>query len=355
MAVVFAADCWFFMQHNQTATASVKRFGLDDTGGDFYLIKIVLRYQFCSVAIKGLSCLLHVNLNTVNVALYCGARLMKLKLIVSAMVCTLAVSGCQSIPEEDMALPVAFSQRAQQFPVKHPAVTFSDEAFHQNFGPFRIDEMDLSGKYMQKVTMDTGWKTSTTGGLLFQLLFHDTVNTRGDLVSDFSTRAEQSFNFNVAAAGLAPVHSDCQLLVFGTGEETLDNGVNSYNWQTSQPVVTYFGCRLTQNGQISELVVERKAGSAPTFRLHQGKQVIDLTPVHSGPDLSQYNALYQPVEVGYLFAKDAVVQSAQQLSLNQSRLWLGNEVTPAQQQWLLAVMFSLQMYHWQDRNWPAQS
>jgi hypothetical protein len=280
---------------------------------------------------------------------------MRIKLTISTLLCVSALAGCQMPPETEMPIPATFSQQAQQYPVKRPVVTMSDAAFQQNIGPFQIEQMNLSGKYMEKVTMNTGWKTTVTGGLLFQLLFHDTVNTRGDLVSDFSTRAEQSFNFNVAAAGLAPVHSDCQLLVFGTGEETLDNGVNSYNWQTSQPVVTYFGCRLTQNGQISELVVERKAGSAPTFRLHQGKQVIDLTPVHSGPDLSQYNALYQPVEVGYLFAKDAVVQSAQQLSLNQSRLWLGNEVTPAQQQWLLAVMFSLQMYHWQDRNWPAQS
>lgn len=269
------------------------------------------------------------------------------------MVCTLAVSGCQSIPEEDMALPVAFSQQAQQFPVKRPAVTISDQAFHQNFGPFRIDAMDLSGKYMQKVTMDTGWKTSTNGGLLFQLLFHNSVNTRGDLVSDFSTRGEQNFSFNVAADGVSPVHSECQILVLGHGEESLDNGVNSYNWQTSEQAASYFGCKITQQGLVSELIIERKAGSAPTFRLNQGATPIQMVPVRSGPDLSQYSKVYQPVEDGYLIQQGTTVQSALQLSLNQSRFWLGKDVVSTQQQWLIAVMFSLQMYHWQDANWPA--
>lgn len=278
---------------------------------------------------------------------------MKLKFVSCALLCVAGLTACQSTPEEDMPIPVTFAQQAQQYPIKRPVVTLSDEAFHQNIGAFHIENMDLSGKYLEKVSSGTGWKTTATGGLLFQLLFHDAVNTRGDLVSEFSSRGEQSFSFNVAAAGLAPVHSECQLLVFGTGEETLDNGVNSYNWQTSEQAASYLGCKLTQQGQVSELIVERKSGAKPSFRLHQGAQVFQLDPVQAGPNLSQYNPLFQPVEDGYLLGQNAGVQSALQLSLDQSRLWLGKDVAPAQQQWLLAVMFSLQLYHWQDRNWPS--
>ena len=278
---------------------------------------------------------------------------MNLKLVSLVVLCVAGLTACQSTPEEDMPIPVAFAQQAQQFPIKRPVVTISDEAFQQNIGAYRIENMDLSGKYMEKVSTNTGWRTTATGGLLFQLLFHDSVNTRGDLVSEFSSRGEQSFSFDVAAAGLAPVHSECQMLVFGTGEESLDNGENSYNWQTSTQAASYFGCKFTQQGQLSEFIIKRKTGAAPSFRLHQGTAEVQINPVHSGPDLSHYNPLFQPVEEGYLFGQNTAVQSALQLSLDQSRLWLGSDVAPAQQQWLLAVMFSLQLYHWQDRNWPA--
>jgi len=75
--------------------------------------------------------------------------------------------------------------------------------------------------------------------------------------------------------------------------------------------------------------------------------------VHAGTVLSHYNPEFRREETGYLFTQHAGVQSALQLSLDHSRLWLGSAVAPTQQQWLLAVMFSMQMYHWQDNYWPS--
>lgn len=269
------------------------------------------------------------------------------------LLCAVGFTGCKSTPEGNMPIPPTFAQQAQLYPVYRPMVTIKDDAYHQNIGVFRIENMDLSGKSMEKVSRGTGWQTSSAGGLLFQMLFHDSVNTRGDLVNEFSSRGEQSFSFDVAAPGLAPVHAECQIAVFGVGEETLDNGENSYNWQTSEQTASYLGCKLTQQGQVSELTIERKSGAEPSFRLHQGTSAVQITPVHAGTMLSHYNPEFRREETGYLFTQHAGVQSALQLSLDHSRLWLGSAVAPTQQQWLLAVMFSMQMYHWQDNYWPS--
>ena len=200
---------------------------------------------------------------------------MKLKLLSTALVTTVALSACKSTPEEDMSLPVGFEQQAQLMPLKRPVLTLTDEAWHQAIGPFQLTNMDLSGKSTEKVSTSTGWQTTARGGLLFQLMFHDEVNLSGDVVNKFNTRAEQSFSFDLQAQGAAAVHAECQILVFGQGEETLDNGVNSYNWQTSEQQLSYLGCKLTQDGQVSTLVVEDKAGTAPVYKLNPGQHSPD--------------------------------------------------------------------------------
>ena len=280
---------------------------------------------------------------------------MNFKHVSCVLLCFVSLAGCKSTPEENMPIPSTFAQQAQLYPVMRPRVTIKDDAFHQNIGAFRIENMDLSGKSMEKVSRGTGWQTSSTGGLLFQMLFHDSVNTRGDVVNEFSSRGEQNFSFDVALAGFAPVHTECQILVFGVGEETLDNGENSYNWQTSEQTSSYLGCKITQQGQVSALTIERKSGAEPSFRLHQGATAVQITTVHSGNMLSHYNPEFRQDEDGYLLAQQSEVQSALQLSLDHSRIWLGSHVATAQQQWLLAVMFSLQMYQWQDNYWPSLS
>lgn len=280
---------------------------------------------------------------------------MKLKLLSIALCASVMLAACKSTPEEDMALPVGFEQQAQLMPLKRPVVTFSDEAWHQAIGPFQLTNMDLSGKTTEKVSTSTGWQTTGRGGLLFQLMFHDEVNLSGDVVNKFNTRAEQSFSFDLQAQGAASVHVECQILVFGQGEETLDNGVNSYNWQTSEQQLSYLGCKLTQDGQVSTLVVEEKAGAAPTYRLNQGSIALTVAPQLQEPQLAKYNSFFQGGEYGYLVGDGQSTAAALQLSLDQSRLWVSKALPASTQQWYVAALFSLQMYDWQNRQWPVHS
>ncbi len=279
---------------------------------------------------------------------------MKLKLLSTALVSTVALSACKSTPEEDMSLPVGFEQQAQLMPLKRPVLTLTDEAWHQPIGPFQLTNMDLSGKSTEKVSTSTGWQTTARGGLLFQLMFHDEVNLSGDVVNKFNTRAEQSFSFDLQAQGAAAVHAECQILVFGQGEETLDNGVNSYNWQVSEQDVSYLGCELTQQGLVSQLTVERKMGQTPTYRLTQGKTPLQVTPVFAIPQMAKYQDVMQDSAQGFVVSDTGQQPIAGlQLSLDQSRLWLANSQSTAQQQWLVAALFSLQLYHWLDKGWAV--
>lgn len=275
---------------------------------------------------------------------------MKLKFAV-LIPSVLLLTACQSTPEEDMPLPVGFAEQAQLLPLKRPVLTFSDDAWHQQIGTFQLNNMDLSGKSMQKVSSGTEWQTTARGGLLFQLIFHDNVNVAGEIVNKYNSKAEQTFSFDIQAPGTATVHSECQILVFGHGEETTDNGVNSYNWQTSEQELSYLGCRLTQDGQVSQLVVEDKAGAAPVYRLHQGSRLLDLTPVSAAPELAKYHSFFQGGETGFLLNDGALQQAALQLSHDESRLWLKKDLPANTQAWYIAALFSLQMYQWQDTQW----
>jgi hypothetical protein len=271
----------------------------------------------------------------------------KLMIMAAASV---ALQGCKSTPAPVMPLPAAFEQQAQLSVMQRPVVTIRDDAFHQPIGPFQLTDMDLSGKSMHKSQTGSDWQTTATGGLLFQLIFHDNVNVQSEVVNRYNTRGEQSFSFAISAANAPKVQTECQIQTFGHSSESADNPVNSYNWQTSEQSLSYLACRITQQGQVSELTIERPTGARPVLKLHQGSTALPLTPVLAAPELAAYQ---WTGSVGYLLGQAGQTQAAVQFDMDQPRLWLDKQLPVAQQQWLLAVMVSLQMYEWQDQQWPV--
>lgn len=279
-----------------------------------------------------------------------------MKILAVTALCGLVgfISACQSTPEPDMTVPSQLTNQASKYPLHRPIVTIGDDAYHQAIGPYQITAMDLSGKYVQSQSVGSGWQQSTTGGVLFQVLFHDKVNTAGDIVDRYQTRGEQSFQFDVASAQGDKVHANCQLMVLGHTEANRDNGVNSYNWQVSEQDVSYLGCELTQQGLVSQLTVERKMGQTPTYRLTQGKTALLVTPVFAIAQMAKYQDVMQDSAQGFVVSDTGQQPIAGlQLSLDQSRLWLANSQSTAQQQWLVAALFSLQLYHWLDKGWAV--
>lgn len=265
----------------------------------------------------------------------------------------LVVSACQSTPEPDVTVPAGLQTNATKYSIHRPILTIQDDAYHQMIGPFQITAMDLSGKSTESHNVQSGWQQSTTGGVLFQVLFHDNVNTAGDIVDRYQTRGEQTYQFDVKGPANS-VHANCQLMVLGHTEANRDNGVNSYNWQVSEQDVSYLGCELTQQGKVSQLLVERKMGQPPVYQLRQGATPLLLTPLFEIPQMAKYQDVLQDSAVGFVVANNPQQPlAALQLSLDQSRVWLANQATTEEQQWLVAALFSLQMYHWLDRGWPV--
>lgn len=261
----------------------------------------------------------------------------------------LLLSGCKSIPEPEMTVPEPLRSQSHPYLLHRPALTLSDEAYHQSVGAYQINAVDLTGKQMYQMNQGSSWQTTGTAGLWFQLFFHNNINLAGDRVRHYSIRGEQDFDFAVTSSGLPAVQTQCQIRIFGQGSATLPNQVNSYNWQTSQQDLSYLACRLTQQGQISELTVERPLDGPTVLKLYQGKELIQLTPVLAAPELAAYQLSQAQ---GYLVQHGVATQAALQLSLDDPKIWLAGTEPAAQQQWLLAVLFSLQMFEWQDRQWP---
>jgi len=280
---------------------------------------------------------------------------MNLKIVTTALLGTMALSACKSTPEPDMALPSGFAQLTQLLTIKHPNTVFSDDAWHQSIGAFQLTNMDLSGITTEKVNTSTGWQVKAWGGLLVQLIFHEKLDYSGHFVDRFNTRAEQSFSFQIQATGQAPVQAECQMLLFGTSEESQDNNAHNDNRRKSAQTSSYLGCKLTQQGLVSELVVEESTGTMPKIRLHQGSKALDVSLVQPTTEMAQFNAIFHGGPAGYLLAADGQNKAALQLSSFQSRLWLTKDLPAAQQQWLVAALFSLQMFDWQNDSSPMAS
>jgi hypothetical protein len=269
---------------------------------------------------------------------------MKLQVLCGALFCILGLSACQSVPEKDIPLPLDFSQQSQLYHVKRPKVLFSDDAYHESFGPFRIEHLAISKVNFEKETTDTSWSNSRHGSLLLDLLFRDSVNFNGEMVESYKSRKESSFHFEVNADGLSPVKAECHELELRQGEESQESNA----WKTSKPDLKYLGCKIMQKDLVSEFVVEQKGRKGITFRLHHGNQPITFAPVFVYSQLAELQSLFLGGGNGFLLQQGADTLSAVQVSSNHSKIWLGTNVTAEQQQWLLAVMTSLQLYTWKE-------
>lgn len=268
------------------------------------------------------------------------------------VICSGLIGGCQMVTDQAMVLDPTFSRAATEFRLQKPTWTIKDDAYHQSFGGFQINELDLSGKSLRQQQTSSDFVLGDAGDLAFQFLFHDVVNLDPQWVNTYNVTGEQDFEFNVQMPAQSVVHSNCKMLYQGQAEETTDNDVNSYNWQRNTELMSFLGCVVTQNGEISELIVERKNGLAPKFKLHRGKTQLRIDPVETA--LFQTNERWTPTPMldghvfGYNFFIDNQQVAAVTIDSQFPKIWILNEQTPAQQQWLVAVAYSIMMFNWQD-------
>ncbi len=262
------------------------------------------------------------------------------------------VAGCQMVTDQAMVLDPAFSREATEFRLQKPTWTIKDDAYHQTFGSFQVNELDLSGKSIRKQQTGSDFVLGDSGDFMFQFLFHDVISLDPQWVNTYNLTGEQDYEFNVQMTSLPAVHSNCKMLYQGQAEESTDNGVNSYNWQTKTELMSFLGCVVTQNGEISELIVERKHGLAPKFKLHKGKTKLRIDPVETA--LYQTNERWTPTPMldGQVFGYNLFIDNQQVAAVTIDsqfpKIWILNKQPPAQQQWLVAVAYSIMMFNWQD-------
>ncbi len=264
------------------------------------------------------------------------------------------VLGCQMVTDQAIVLDPAFSREATEFRLQKPTWTIKDAAYHQSFGGFQINELDLSGKSMRQQQMGSDFVLGDAGDFMFQFLFNDVISLDPQWVNTYNVTGEQDYEFNVQMQATSAVHSNCKMLYQGQAEETVGNEVTGYNRLLNTELMSFLGCVVTQNGEISELIVERKNGLAPKFKLHRGKTQLRIEPVETA--LYQTNERWTPTPMpmpggqvfGYNFFIDNQQVAAVTIDSQFPKIWILNKQTPAQQQWLVAVAYSIMMFNWQD-------
>ena len=265
---------------------------------------------------------------------------------------TAALNACQTISDQAIVLDPQFSREATEYRLQRPTWTLKDEAYQQNFGQFTINEIDLSGKSMQRRQTSSHLVMNDTDDLVFQFLFHDVVNLDPQRVNSYHMIGEQDFEFKVQHPLQSAVHSRCKMLYQGQSDVTTDNEVNSYNWETQSQLQNHLGCVLSQNGQISELLIEQQGQATPQLKLHKGSVRLRIEPVTTA--LYKVGDRWTPTPMitdqvfGYNFFLDEQQVAAVTVDNNFPKLWLANQQSAEQQQWLVAVAYSFIMFDWHN-------
>ncbi len=272
--------------------------------------------------------------------------------ILSILALSTALNACQTISDQAMVLDPKFSREATEYRLQRPVWTLKDEAYQQNFGAFAINDIDLSGKSMQRRLTNSHLVMTDADDLAFQFLFHDVVNLDPQRVNSYILTGEQDFEFKVQHVGQQPVHSRCKMLYQGQSDVTTDNEVNSYNWETQSQLQNHLGCVLSQNGQISELLIAQQGQATPQLKLHKGSVRLRIEPVTTA--LYKVGDRWTPTPMitdqvfGYNFFLDEQQVAAVTVDNNFPKLWLANQQSAEQQQWLVAVAYSFIMFDWHN-------
>lgn len=277
--------------------------------------------------------------------------------VVTAVACSLV--GCRTIDDMKVNISPDLNSRATMYNVVQPSGRITDQSYHQVFGDFSIDNVDFSWSETTSMPIDrtiAEWGKDVANAAFLFLVFDIRDNYPG-FWDQNRLLTQRQFSFDLKHHG-ATVHSQCRLLTVETEtvyERGTDNRPSEYSHHREQSTL---GCVLTENGQVSELLIDTPTDKPARMRLRHGAAPVELSVLQGLQMLSQgrweQSSWLGPYSVhGMAFSAEGVEQGAVSLMGPFPKIWLDNRVAEPRQRLLATASYSLIMYNWLDSTWTS--
>jgi hypothetical protein len=271
----------------------------------------------------------------------------------------LSLTGCRTIDDMKVNISPDLNSRATMYNVVQPRGMINNQSYHQVFGDFAIDGVDFSWSKTTSQRIDRSlaeWSKDVANAAFLFLVF-DIRDHYPGFWDKNKLMTQRDFSFDLHQHG-ATVHADCRLLSVET--ETVydrdnDNRPTEYSISRDQSTL---GCVFTENGQISELLVDTPKEQPARMRLRHGTAPLELTVLKGMQMLSggkwEQPGWAGPYSVhGMSFRSEGVEQGAVSLLGPFPKIWLDNKLTVERQRLLATASYSLIMYNWLDGMWTS--
>lgn len=275
----------------------------------------------------------------------------------TALACSLI--GCRTIDDMKVNISPDLNSRATMYNVVQPSGYVDNKSYHQVFGDFSVDNVDFSWSETTTVPIDrtiADWGKDVANAAFLFLVFDIRDNYPG-FWDQNRLMTQREFSFDLKHHG-ATVHSQCRLLSVETEtvyERGNDNRPSEYSHHREQSTL---GCVITENGQISELLIDTPTDKPARMRLRHGTAPVELSVLKGLQMLSEgrweQTSWAGPYSVhGMAFSAEGVEQGAVSLMGPFPKIWLDNRVAEPRQRLLAAASYSLIMYNWLDSMWTS--
>lgn len=286
---------------------------------------------------------------------------MKKQMMAIAALMSIVMVGCRTIDDMKVNISPDLNSRATMYNVVEPSGHVTNKSYHQVFGDFTINNTEFSWTETTTVPIDRSlgdWGRDVANAAFLFLVLDIRDNYPG-FVDQNRVMSQREFSFDLQHHG-AQVHSQCRLLFVST--QTVydeDNSHRPTDYSSNREQST-LGCVITENGQVSELLIDTPNAKPARMRLRHGAAPIELTVLKGLQMLSEGRweqpAWSGPFSVhGMAFSSAGTEQGAVSLMGPFPKIWLDNSVAESRQRLLAAASYSLIMYNWLDSVWTSDS
>lgn len=269
--------------------------------------------------------------------------------------------GCQTIDAPKVAINPALDANAIQLTAKRPSGWLSDKAYEQQQPLWQVERMDVSWQQTETVPMTAlkaRWQQQDLDNL-FVFMLLDIEEYHPWWIEQNALFHQQRFSFDLAYAE-GRTHADCRILSTDAQQVYRRNQQQDIEVQSQQRSQSTLGCRLTEQGQVTEFLLDSVKGQAPRVRLNhggEGYRVQPLTRLLYAQD-GQWRALPnfggQQIH-GFEFYRGSQAMAAVNLRAEPLTIRLNPAQSATEQRLLLAASYSLLMLEFLDAHWQSES
>lgn len=275
-----------------------------------------------------------------------------------SMLSVAMLGGCQTVDDAKVVISPELNSQSTMYSLKSPeGFMVSAQQYQQQFGDFSVRQLQSTGTSSTTTPIERSfgeWSRDVANAAFLFLVFDVRDHYPGfDERNQRVSHSEFQFDLQQQAA---TTHVDCRVLAIATETVYERDGAGYAGASKSQRDQSTLGCRFTEQGVVSELIIDTGREKPARLRLRHGSTNITMTalnkvqmlvggqwrtPAWPGP-----NAMY-----GTSFSIDGVEQAAVSMYGKTPKIWLANGLEPTRQRLLAAVAYTMILHSWSDATW----